>query len=295
MKRIVTLIVLLGFVALNNYAQDTIDSTKKRVKLAKICEYDTDWNCDENHDLKYSYTEKYNRRGQKISSGGLSSKELWQYDNRGNLIGYFRYSSGTMKERIIYKYDDKNRKIEESYKNGEMDEYTYDEVNLIEICHFKPIKDSEPWGARGSEYYIKFHYSIDSKGFKHVTKNKLSAYSASGKRIPDILSQEICIYDTNENLIEKSIYEDSKQIEKTTYQYDGNNNLISEDRFINNNMLTPIVYMYDENNNLIEKTNSSDIYFYEYNENGDVITIRYIDISDRKHNRRTEIEYEYYN
>lgn len=196
---------------------------------------------DADFKLQRVYTTEFNKEANKTSyiqyklDGSVSSKQLYTYDEKNNLIEDNSYTSyGELFIKTTYKYDNKGNIIEEILFEDNYPPlkqlYKYDDRgNLIEKEQYNP--DGFCWNKILYEYNDRGnmveenHFSSEDL---HVEK-KLYKYNDNG----DIIEVEshysldssfnykvLSIYDDKSNLIEYSyIKDDNSQPSKEIYKY----------------------------------------------------------------------------
>jgi hypothetical protein len=231
------------------------------------------------------------------------------YDRNGNILEEIYYSTGKeerVDQRLIYKYDDRDNRIEHintkvSYNKILLKQtFTYDNSG-------RKIKEDR---FNGSEYEI-LKYSYDTKNrmleiIKTDTLNnilQIRAFDYAGnKSIITILNKDrkptgkvINIYDKNGNIIENTEYDVNGKITEQIF-YDFQGKLMTQktkydfEKF--NYMET---YTYDSNNNLIEvkreqpKGNNYINNIYKYDSTGNLIEEQWYDDDPTDYSKKSYI------
>jgi len=284
MKRIsLTILILIGCLVV--FAQSQNDE-KERTRYAnsKVSKL-TQWT--------YKYTKG------KINSKGYITTES-KFDERGNAIEVINYkSNGKISTKLLYKYNEKNYKIEyQKFQKFEdkpdieltyKQNFTYDE---------KGNKKLEVGFDGIINYRIEFNYLPDGK-LKGITKyNPDNSIAEKWESTFIGNTQTINVFkrgtaldytiikktDSKNNFIEE-IRNDAKGKEqsKITTEYDANNNIISTSEYYSGKLSKKFIYIYNKKNQLIEidlenpdgsKTLNK---AYKYDDKGNVIEEKWFD------------------
>ena len=167
---------------------------------------------------------QYNLKNEKIEGRTIffqddgkeifGGKEIYKYDDKGNLIEQIGYSSnGDETTRSLFVYDQKNNKVEEaSYKQNTLEEKRFFKYNN------ENRKIKELVNLPNSKYELVFYFQYDNNG------NELSSEGVLNMNLENrILRKDSYkyIYDDKGNWIEKIIYENgiAKFIIKRIFEY----------------------------------------------------------------------------
>ena len=168
----------------------------------------------------------------------------YDYDEKGNVKGENWFVGiQTVKVRSGYKYDDKNRKIEETRYTPEAlisrTVYAYNDNDKL--------VSEETFGTDGKlEYSEKFGYDANNNMISQVTYQP-----AENSR-----SEEIYTYDKNNNMLSMTFSKSGVVVNKVQYAYDVNNNLIASKGMDGTGKVRDsrtYKYEYDANNNWTKK------------------------------------------
>lgn len=153
------------------------------------------------------------------------------YDSKNNLIKSITNGINIDDLEIEYKYDAKNRKIEERKKDFSFyTRYAYDNNdNLIEELYIK-VSSGKVIGR--STYKYQDNKLIESNQDEFSLIYNYNNYK-----------EEILPYDNDEKRGEYH----------TTYEYDAKGNITNETFYIDNDLWDSINYVYDKNNRIIKK------------------------------------------
>tara|TARA_Y100001970_G_C13993272_1_gene729339 strand:- start:60 stop:944 length:885 start_codon:yes stop_codon:yes gene_type:complete len=198
------------------------------------------------------------------------------------------YSTGENIEILHYyeitenKYDSNNNLVE-SLENGEKTTYKYDSDNNL-------IERNDPYGKKVIWEYNTdtLRVSVYNKFYKDIENQQVFIYDSNGnqverfytieeyQQVSDVYNRSVFRYDSNNNLIEEvsqNTYVPEETITtKKIYKYDSNDNIIEEHYYdrTGNNSINKYEYKYDSNDNIIEKKydyfNKKIIYTYDSND-----------------------------
>jgi hypothetical protein len=227
-----------------------------------------------------------------------------KFDYKGNIIEEIYYQAGTIDQKLSYKYDNHENKVEFINYNGDENKVMFKQ-NITYDNYTRKIREER---YNGSDYQIiKYSYNKDNKLSKIVRSNiagsiehqRIFKYSgnmcniviySSEKNISGKISNK---YDTNNNIIETIEYDrKGKVIEK--YEYSFKNNLVKEKiKFVGGNFIYKETYEYDSNKNLAKilkeqpkgKTITNNIY--KYDTEGNLIEEQWYDNNPNEYSKKT--------
>jgi hypothetical protein len=283
MKRIpLTIICLIVYTFVFSQSQN---EEKDRIHYAntKIAK-STQWT--------YKYT-----KGKLNASGYITTES--KYDEKGNVIEVINYkSTGQISSKLLYKYDEKNNRteyqkfqklnkpdIELSFKQS----FTYDE---------KGNKKLEVGFDGLNNYRIEYNYLPDGKTkniIKYNADNSIaekweSSYNGNIQTINVLKRGTTLDYtlirktDSKNNLVEE-IRNDAKGKEQSrvTTEYDGNNNVTATAEYYSGKLSKKYTYVYNKKNLLTEiylistEGNKTLYKAYKYDEKENVIEEKWYD------------------
>jgi len=193
----------------------------------------------------------------------MISKKIYNFNKIGFLIKVEYYSDDSLFLSTVYKYDDKN------INTGYID---YDEEGKIlrtHLCEYKndrliqiKILDSN----EQLNYTGKYEYDIKGNLVRMEEWNKNN----------EIETYHLSKYDEKNNLIELSHHFPAGRSQKFQYFYNDKNELIKEETFYND--IKEFVTLFS----------------YEYNETGNIIKTKKINIKDGAEIGKEEVLYKYF-
>jgi hypothetical protein len=250
-RLILTITILIFYTSIYPQAKSE-DKERARIANSKVSK-STQWT--------YKYTQG------KINQKGYITTES-KYDEKGNVIEVINYkSTGQISSKLLYKYDDKNNRIEyqkfEKRDKPEI-ELTYKQSFTYDDKGNKKIEN----GCDGlSGYKIIYNYLPDGKT-KDITKYNVnntisekweSTYNNNVQTIK-VLKQGINLdytldrkTDSRDNIIEE-VRKDSKgkEVARTTAEFDANNNVTTTAEYYSGKLSKKFTYKYNNQNQLIE-------------------------------------------
>lgn len=213
-----------------------------------------------------------------------------KFDYKGNIIEEIYFQSGSIDQKLSYKYDNNENKVEFINYNGRENEVVFKQ-NITYDNNTRKIREER---FTGIEYdIIKYSYNdndklseiVRSDIYGNVKHKRVFNYSGNICNV-DIYSDDknisgklVNLYDKNGNIIESIeynkkgkvkekyvfIFEDNRVMEKIkyvadnfnykeTYEYDANNNLIKITKEQpKGKSIVNNIYKYDKQQNLIEE------------------------------------------
>lgn len=222
----------------SDWAKSNLNGKIKSVKESHYRAEKQPGNTEENFESRGGFETVFNMQGYKMSytshesDGRISSKSLYKYDDKNNLIEEELYYGDELSFRELYTYDDKSNLIEKT---------TLDSDGKLSLRQLYKNNDS------GNKIEERHHNNED------VFYNKL-----------------VFEYDERNNLIEENRYDaDDIHCIKINYKYDDTGNMIEEDfhALLNNMFDYKNQFKYDKKGNVIEwldAENKSSILIYEY-------------------------------
>lgn len=200
---------------------------------------------------QYQYDDKGNKTKELHynEKGDLEIKEEYQYDKKNNLIEYKEFLGDELISKNMYSYDEKGNKIEKH----SMEKDFFSDKKDIKKYIFKYDKkrrliEENIYTNRGELAMTRtFQYEKNSKRVEEIRYNY---------NIGNIYDRTIYQYDKNDNLTEKSNYDDKGELtKKITIQYDEKGNQIKYESF---NLIrgidrkTACIYEYEPQGNWIK-------------------------------------------
>jgi hypothetical protein len=230
-----------------------------------------------------NFTKTFDHNGNVIAeiyyqSGSVDQKLSYKYDNNDNQVEYVNYKGDESK--VMFKqnitYDNSGRKIREERYNGtdyQIIKYNYQNNKLSEIVR------SDVFG--NIEHKRIFNYSGDIC--------TINIYDGKSNQEGKIINT----YDNHDNIIESVEY-DAKGTVKEKYVYKFAQNLMQEKtKYVLGNFIYKEEYKYDNNNNLIKvvkeepkgKTFVNNIY--KYDSEGKLIEEQWYDNNPNENSKKT--------
>ena len=230
-----------------------------------------------------NYTKKFDHNGNVIEeiyyqSGNVDQKLSYKYDDNENKVEYINYEGDETK--VMFKqnitYDNSTRKIREERYNGtdyQIIKYNYKDDKLSEIIR------SDVYG------------NIEHKRFFNY-KGNICTVSILDENLNSI-GKIINKYDDNDNIIETIEYDIEENIkEQIIYKFDGN--LVKEKKkYELGNFRYKDEYLYDNNGRLIKiikEEPGENIYvnnIYKYDSKGNLIEEEWYDNNPNENSKKT--------
>jgi YD repeat-containing protein len=230
-----------------------------------------------------NFTKRYDHKGNVIEevyyeAGSIDQKLSYKYDNNENKVEYINYKGD--ENKLLYRqnitYDNSNKKIREERYNGtdyQIIKYNYDTKDRL-----TSITRSDIYG--NIEHQRDFNYKGDICTIKIIDK---------GKEIGKIINT----YDDQGNIIESTEYDiDGKVKEKYYYTFNGKL-LLDKTKYILGNFIYKEYYSYDSKGNLVEikkeqpKGNIFISNIYKYDKEGNLIEEEWYDDNSNENSRKT--------
>ncbi|MCG8411602.1 MAG: hypothetical protein MI739_09990 [Bacteroidales bacterium] len=229
---------------------------------------------------------------------------LKKFDHKGNLIEEVYFQSGSIDQKLSYKYDNNDNKVEfVNYNNAKnkvmfQQNITYDNNGL-------KIREER---YNGEDYeIIKYTYNSQGKLMK-IVRSDVSG-SIKNKRVfnykgnicnVNIYSDKTTLtgkivnkYDSNDNIIETIEY-DTKGKAKEKFVYTFKNNLVQDKAaYVGTKFIYKEIYKYDTKKNLIkilkEQPKGKIIVnnIYKYNQKGNLIEEQWYDNNPSENSKKT--------
>ncbi len=231
-----------------------------------------------------NFTKKFDHNGNVIEeiyyqAGNVDQKLSYKYDEDDNKVEYVNYKGDESK--VMFKqnitYDNSKRKIREERYNGtdyQIIKYSYDDKNRI-----TEIKRSDVFG--NIEHHRVFNY-----------KGKICEISIIDEQENNI-GKIINKYDNNDNIIESTEYDANGEI-KEKYLYTFKNNLVQDKtKYVLENFRYREEYKYDQSRNLVKilkEEPKENIYvsnIYNYDSNGNLISEEWYDDNPNENSSKT--------
>ena len=252
MKRLALTVAFILFYSLSHSQGKPEDKERLRIANSKVSK-------------SFQWTYKYTKGV--INQNGYITTES-KYDGRGNVVEVINYkSTGQISSKLLYKYDDNNNRIEyqKFEKRDHPDiELTYKQSFTYDDKGNKKIEN----GFDGiTAYKIVYTYLPDGK-IKDITKFNVnnsinekweSTYSNNVQTI-NVLKQGTALdyslerkTDSKDNITEE-IRRDSKgkEVVRTTAEFDANNNVTTTSEYHSSKLSKKFIYKYNNINQLIE-------------------------------------------
>ncbi|HKL07281.1 MAG TPA: hypothetical protein VJ896_00810 [Bacteroidales bacterium] len=258
-------------------------------------------NIVKNHiQTQVQWNHKY-EKGKPVKEGYKNFKK--RYDHRGNVIEEVYYHSGTIDQKLSYKYDNNENKVEYSSYKGNENELLYKQ-NITYDNFNKKIREER---YNGSDYQI-IKYNYDGKDrlagitrsdiFGNVEHQRDFNYKGNictinifdkGKEVGKIINQ----YDDLGNIVKSTEY-DINGDEKEKYFYTFNGKLLIEKtKYVLGNFIYKEYYSYDSKGNLVEikkeqpKGNIFVSNIYKYDNEGNLIEEEWYDDNPNENSKKT--------
>lgn len=196
----------------------------------------------------------------------LTTKYTWE-GNKNTIITK-RHANGSLLDKEVFQYEKglqiKKLKYNNKEKLADRTEYSYDAENrLIEEIYFKdkPIiqgRLSIEYDSNGNKsaeaYFDKNYKQIWKTSFAY--ENNLLTNSKTYSSKGEVEFELNNVYNDKSLLVSKATSEpfNNNASTKEVFEYDSNNNLISSTSYENGNLTYIHLYEYDEKNNLISET-----------------------------------------
>ena len=231
-----------------------------------------------------NYTKVFDKNGNVIEevyyqSGSIDQKLNYKYDKNENKVEYINYkgSENTLFYKQIITYDSKKRKIREDRFNGTENVviiYNYDEkdriTDIIKYNEFEEIEQKRTFKYSGNICNV-------------------SIINGYGEKIGRIINT----YDNNNNIIETKEFDETDKIKEHYYFTFENNLLKVKTKYTLGNFIYREDYKYNNNNDLIEitkeqpKGNSIVNNIYRYVGNGNLIEEEWYDNNPTENSKKT--------
>ena len=231
----------------NDWAKSNLKGKIKSVRESYYRAEKQPGNTEKSFESRGGFETVFNTQGYKISytahesDGRISSKSLYKYDDKNNLIEEEKYYGDELSFRELYTYNDKGNLIEKT---------TLDPDGKLTLRQLYKNND------RGNIIEERHHNNED------VFYNKI-----------------VFEYDERNNLTEENHYDaDDLHCRKTKYKYDDTGNRIEEDfhSLLDDTFDYNTQFQYDTKGNVIERLDPLDksgrlLYEYEFDKTGNWI------------------------
>lgn len=230
-----------------------------------------------------NFTKRFDHNGNVVEevyyqAGTVDQKLSYRYDNNENKVEYSNYKGN--ENELLYRqnitYDNFNKKIREERYNGtdyQIIKYNYDEKDRL-----ASITRSDIFGS--IEHQRDFNYKNDICTIKIIDK---------GKEIGKIINK----YDDQGNIIESIEYDNEGNVkEKYFYIFNGKL-LIEKTKYVLGNFMYKEYYSYDSKGNLVEikkeqpKGNIFVSNTYEYDKDGNLVEEQWYDDNASENSKKT--------
>lgn len=228
-----------------------------------------------------------------------------KFDHNGNLIEEVYYQSGNVDQKLSYKYDDKDNRVEYANYKGEEGKLLFKQ-NITYDNSGKKIREER---FNGMEYQtIKYSYTGDkvseiirSDIYGDVEQKRIFKYTGKICTVSILDGQSINIgkivnkYDNQDNIIESTEYDDKGNItESYDYKFEFESNLLKEKtKYAGENFIYREFYEYDTKNQLIkvikEKPKGKKVTnnIYKYDTEGKLIEEQWYDNNPTEYSKKT--------
>lgn len=227
-----------------------------------------------------------------------------KFDHNGNVIEEIYYQSGNVDQKLSYKYDQDENKVE--YVN-----YQGDETKVMfkqNITYDNSRRKIREERYNGTDYQI-IKYSYDDKSrlteikrtdvFGNVENHRIFNYKGNICEVA-ILNEKsnnigkiVNKYDNNDNIIESTEFDAEGEI-KEKYIYTFKGNLVQDKtKYVLGNFIYKEEYKYDSNQNLIKilkEEPKENIYvsnIYNYDVEGNLISEEWFDDNPNENSSKT--------
>lgn len=279
--------------SMSNYAEDGSDLATyyfdESGQISSYIAYDGKGNIIEegyplhNEYVVYTYDDEVLRTVTTYDDAGNSCSEIsYEYDANGNIISFVNIGAtdSIVISTGVYTYDEQGRLIKEhiSLIDEDVDyinECAYDDEN--NLISYKEIFNGEVTLWEGYEYgedgLMSANLEYDKKG-ELVSKSTFAYDEVTNNILQNI------IYDAAGNMTDYSEYaydEEGRMITGIFCSYDLNGNVLwdSSSSYVYNEMGDVV---YENHSSVTDGTSSDNTYEYDYNENGDKISVKtYLD------------------
>lgn len=231
-----------------------------------------------------NYTKVFDKNGNVIEevyyqSGTIDQKLNYKYDNDENKVEYINYKGS--QNKLLFKqsitYDSKKRKIREDRFNGTENMviiYNYDDKDRItDITKYNEFKEIEQ--KRIFEYSGKIC--------------NVSIINGYDEKIGKIINK----YDDHNNIIETTEFDESGKVQEKYYFTFEDNLLKVKTKYALGNFIYKEDYKYDSKGNLIEivkeqpKGNTVVSNIYRYDGNGNLLEEEWYDNNPTENSKKT--------
>lgn len=227
-----------------------------------------------------------------------------KFDYKGNVIEEVYFQAGTVDQKLSYKYDNKENKVEFINFSGDKNEVTFKQ-NITYDNNTLKIREER---FTGIDYeIIKYTYDTEkrlasivrSDIYGNIKHKRIFNYSGNVCNV-DIYNDDKNIsgkivnkFDENNNIIETVEY-DKKGNVKEKYEFSFEDNLVKEKtKFVSSNFNYKEIYDYDSKGNLIKitkeqpkgKTIVSNLYKYDADQN--LIEEQWYDSNPDEYSKKT--------
>ncbi len=288
MKKLVFIISLI-FLCNLAYGQLTADQKWKENIVKNNIKSQDQWN--------YKYV-----KGKLTKNGYKNYTKI--FDRNGNVIEEVYYQSGTIDQKLNYKYDIDENKVEYINFKGSTNKLlfkqniTYDQKRRkVKEKRFNGVEEVSIDYVYDNNDQLKLITKYDSTGFPIQKRSFVYTGNICNITITDEYKEKIGEivneYDTKGNIIKTTEYDESgKIIEQYFYTFD--NQLLKEKtKYAVGNFIYKEEYKYDNNNNLIEviKEQPKGKTFvnnkYQYDSKGNLIEEEWYDNNPNENSKKT--------
>ncbi|MBI9052630.1 MAG: hypothetical protein JEY96_02365 [Bacteroidales bacterium] len=227
-----------------------------------------------------------------------------RFDHNGNIIEEIYYQSGTVDQKLSYKYDNNENKVEFINYNGDENKVMFKQ-NITYDNSARKIREER---YNGSDYQIiKYSYNTENRVSKIVRSDiygnvehkrifnykgnscNISIYNSNDKETGSIVNK----YDSNNNIIETIEYDD-KDVVTEKYEFTFKENLVLEKtKYTLENFMYKEIYEYDAKGNLVKikkeqpKGNIIVSNIYKYDSQNNLIEEQWYDSNPNENSKKS--------
>ncbi len=228
-----------------------------------------------------------------------------KFDHNGNVIEEIYYQSGSIDQKLSYKYDQNENKIEYVNYEGNENKILFKQ-NITYDNSMKKIREER---YDGTDYQIiKYNYSnnklseiIRSDIYGNIEHKRVFNYTDNICTISILDEKSIKVgkiinkYDKQDNIIESTEYDPNGKV-KEKYYYTFEKNLVKgKTKYVSENFMYKEEYEYDSKGNLVKvfkeepKGNVFVNNMYKYDNKGNLIEEQWYDNNPNEYSKKTYI------
>jgi len=237
---------------------------------------------------------KYDKHGKPRKDGYLNVKKV--YDKNGLLIKEEFYRNGKVYQYLTYEYDNNNRKT--GHENRKYEGNSYKLIYRQKISYDENGNKSQEARFNGMNISLLNYTYKDNNLTTIIKKDKAGTVLSKREFTREDNKETVLIYeglnnlqgkiintyDTHNNLVETIEYEPANTEKiKITYLFNSNNQLSEKSKWVGGNFIYKETYNYDNNGYLarvIKDTNKEAEYtnnIYEYDDKGKLVEEKWYD------------------